>query len=212
MTDEPISPLHRRMIEDMTVRGFTASTQREYIRAVKDFTAFLDRSPDQARAEDLRRFQLHIRSAGASATTMNAAVSALRFFFGVTLGRGDAEVGMTTVSGAARNARRHLPRSPQSSRARPSTRSPLLPSWSGPSGGARCSRRGLGGTTTKRWSHASSAASPTSCRQISSTSCWKLSSALRNSTRAMRSGSRAFDIARHVRCWPRASTEVGPNV
>ncbi len=28
---------------------------------------------------------------------MNAAVSALRFFFGVTLGRGDAEVGMTTV-------------------------------------------------------------------------------------------------------------------
>ncbi len=28
---------------------------------------------------------------------MNAAVSALRFFFGVTLGRDDAEVGMTTV-------------------------------------------------------------------------------------------------------------------
>jgi site-specific recombinase XerD len=85
------------MIEDMTVRGFTACTQRGYIAAVKNFTVFLGRSPEQANPEDLRRFQLHMRSEGASATTMNAAVSALRFFFGVTLGRGDAEVGMTTV-------------------------------------------------------------------------------------------------------------------
>ncbi|MFQ5955869.1 MAG: tyrosine-type recombinase/integrase [Kiloniellales bacterium] len=97
MPDKAINPLRRRMIEDMTVRGFTACTQRGYIAAVKRFTAFLGRSPDQATAEDLRRFQLHMRSAEASATTMNAAVSALRFFFGVTLGRDDAEVGMTTV-------------------------------------------------------------------------------------------------------------------
>ena len=97
MTEQSISPLRRRMIEDMTVRGFTAATQRGYIAAVRRFTAFLGRSPDQASAEDLRRFQVHLRSEGASATTMNAAVSALRFFFGVTLGRGEAEVGMTTV-------------------------------------------------------------------------------------------------------------------
>lgn len=101
MTDTAISPsgspLRRRMIEDMDVRGFTACTQRGYIAAVSNFTAFLGRSPDQAGADDLRRFQVHMRSSGASATTMNAAVSALRFFFGVTLGRGDAEVGMTTV-------------------------------------------------------------------------------------------------------------------
>jgi site-specific recombinase XerD len=97
MTDEAISPLRRRMIEDMTVRGFTACTQRGYLVAVKNFTVFFGRSPDQATAEDLRRFQLHMRSEGASATTMNMAVSALRFLFGVTLGRGDAELGMTTV-------------------------------------------------------------------------------------------------------------------
>jgi len=97
MTEKTISPLRQRMIEDMTVRGFTACTQRGYIAAVKDFTAFLGRSPDQAGAEDLRRYQLHMRSNGASATSMNAAVSALRFFFGVTLGRGDAQVWMTTV-------------------------------------------------------------------------------------------------------------------
>ena len=97
MTDQAISPLRQRMIEDMEVRGFTACTQRGYLAAVKRFTAFLGRSPDQATAEDLRRYQVRMRSEGASATTMNAAVSALRFFFGVTLGRGDASVGMTTV-------------------------------------------------------------------------------------------------------------------
>ena len=97
MTDRAISPLRRRMIEDMTVRGFSASTQRGYIHAVRDFTAFLGCSPDQAGAEDLRRYQLDMRSRGASATTMNAAVSALRFFFGVTLGRHDAQIGLSTV-------------------------------------------------------------------------------------------------------------------
>jgi site-specific recombinase XerD len=97
MTDKSISPLRRRFIEDMTVRGFTPATQRGYLRAVADFTAFFGRPPDQAGAEDLRRYQVHMRSQGASATTMNAAVSALRFFFGVTLGRSDAQIGMTTV-------------------------------------------------------------------------------------------------------------------
>ena len=87
MTEPSISPLRRRMIEDMTIRGFTPGTQRGYLASVKNFTAFLGRPPDRADAQDLRRFQLHMRSNGASATTMNAAVSALRFLFGVTLGR-----------------------------------------------------------------------------------------------------------------------------
>jgi site-specific recombinase XerD len=97
MTNQSISPLRRRMIEDMTVRAFTAGTQRGYLRAVAHFTAFLGRSPDQAGGEDLRRYQLAMRAGGASATTMNAAVSSLRFFFTVTLGRNDANVAMTTV-------------------------------------------------------------------------------------------------------------------
>jgi integrase/recombinase XerD len=97
MTDTSISPLRQRMIEDMALRGFTPSTQRGYLRVVRDFAIFLGCSPDEAGTEDLRRYQLHMRTDGASATTMNAAVSALRFFFGVTLGRGDAGVGLTTV-------------------------------------------------------------------------------------------------------------------
>lgn len=51
MTDDTISPLRRRMIEDMTVRGFTACTQRGYIAAVRRFTVFVGRSPDQALAD-----------------------------------------------------------------------------------------------------------------------------------------------------------------
>ena len=97
MTNTAISPLRQRMIDDMTVRGFTPRTQRGYLVAVTSFAAFLGRPPNQADAEDLRRYQLHMRTSEASATSMNAAVSALRFFFGVTLGRGDANVGMTTV-------------------------------------------------------------------------------------------------------------------
>ena len=97
MTDRSISPLRQRMIEDMEVRGFTACTQRGYIRAVRDFTVFFGCSPDEAAPEDLRRYQHHMRTIGASSPMINTAVSALRFFFGVTLGRGDAEVGMTTV-------------------------------------------------------------------------------------------------------------------
>jgi len=97
MTDRTISPLRRRMTEDMTIRGFTVGTQRGYLVAVENFTSFLGRAPDGATAEDLRRYQLHMRSSGASATAMNTAVSALRFFVGVTLGRDDAQVGMTTV-------------------------------------------------------------------------------------------------------------------
>jgi integrase/recombinase XerD len=89
MTDAPVSALRRRMIEDMTSRRLAPKTQEAYIRAVKNFTAFFGRSPDQASAEDLRRYHLHLASTGITTPKLNAAVSALRFFFGVTLGRQD---------------------------------------------------------------------------------------------------------------------------
>ena len=89
MTDKAISPLRRRMIEDMTIRKLAPKTQASYIRAVRDFSIFLGRSPDQASAEDLRRYQLHLASSGVSIPNQNIRVTALRFFFSVTLGRGE---------------------------------------------------------------------------------------------------------------------------
>ncbi|TFI58861.1 integrase [Sphingomonas parva] len=85
----PISPLRQRMLEDMAMRGLREGTQRDYIRFVRSFAAFLGRPPDTATAEDVRRFQVHQAESGAQAPTVNSAVSALRFFFSVTLDRPD---------------------------------------------------------------------------------------------------------------------------
>ena len=87
MTEAPVSPLRRRMIEDMTVRKFAPRTQEGYIRAVKGFSAFLGASPATARFEDLRRYQLHLASRGAGVPTINHTLTALRFLFTVTLRR-----------------------------------------------------------------------------------------------------------------------------
>jgi integrase/recombinase XerD len=85
MTEEAVSPLRRRMIEDMTIRKFVPRTQEAYIRTVKNFGAFLGASPAKASFEDLRGYQLHLISSGASATTINNSLTALRFLFMVTL-------------------------------------------------------------------------------------------------------------------------------
>jgi site-specific recombinase XerD len=79
--------LRQRLIEDMSVRGFTAKTRSDYIRSVTGFVAFLGRSPDTATAEDIRRFQIHQSEQGMHAPAMNSTVAALRFFFTYTLDR-----------------------------------------------------------------------------------------------------------------------------
>ncbi len=93
----PASALRRRMIEDMTVRGFVAKTRHNYVCHMRAFSAFIGRSPDTATGEDVRRFQLHQSEAGVSVPTRNGAVSALRFFFTVTLDRPDLARRLTVV-------------------------------------------------------------------------------------------------------------------
>jgi integrase/recombinase XerD len=98
MTDQAMTPLRRRMIEDMTVRKFVEKTQKDYIRHVKNLTIFLGRSPDTATAEDLRLYQLHLTDAGVHPPTINGAVSVLRFFFSITLDRPDVTKLLTFVA------------------------------------------------------------------------------------------------------------------
>ena len=85
----PISPLRQRLIDDMNMRRFSHTTQRNYIRDVGRLAAFMGRRPDTATAEDLRRFQVEQREAGVPVPTMNSIVSALRFFYTQTLDRPD---------------------------------------------------------------------------------------------------------------------------
>ena len=97
MTQEAISPLRRRMIEDMTVRNFVEKTRNDYIRHVRTFTTFLGRAPDTAAPEDLRLFQLHQTQTGVGASGINGSVAALRFFFTVTLDRPEMARHLTFV-------------------------------------------------------------------------------------------------------------------
>src|SRR5271154_733391 len=97
MTDKPISPLRQRMIEDMTARHFAEKAQKDYIRHVRKFAAFLGRSPDTAASEDLRLYQLHMTKTHVGTPSINAAVVALRFFFKVTLERDDLVRRLTFV-------------------------------------------------------------------------------------------------------------------
>ena len=71
-----VSPLRQRLIADMTMRRFSADTQRNYLRDVVRLASFLGRSPDTASTEDLRRFQIALQEAGLGVPTMNAGCSA----------------------------------------------------------------------------------------------------------------------------------------
>ena len=84
---KPISVLRQRMIDDMIMRKLSPGTQRGYVRSVKRFVHFFGRSPDEANAEDLRRFQLHLVKEGVSGGSINGTLSGLRFFYDVTLSR-----------------------------------------------------------------------------------------------------------------------------
>lgn len=101
-TQKPsITPLRQRMIDDMRMRKFGDKTQSDYLRAVRNFTKYLGRSPDMATVEDLRNYQLHLVDHGISPASLNAAISGLKFFFTVTLDREEVMAKMQPV---------HLPR------------------------------------------------------------------------------------------------------
>jgi len=96
-TTQSASPLRQRMLDDMRMRKFEPRTQEAYIRSVRKLATYLNRSPHTATAEDLRNFQLHLVDTGTSPTTLNATINGLKFFFGVTLGRGELMAKMQAV-------------------------------------------------------------------------------------------------------------------
>jgi site-specific recombinase XerD len=89
MSIDTVSPLRRRMIEDMNARKLCAATQKGHVRSCKLFAAFLKRSPETATAEDIRRFQLHLSETGVSICNRNRIMTGVRFLLRVTLRRLD---------------------------------------------------------------------------------------------------------------------------
>src|SRR5947208_3625934 len=97
MSDKAISPLRRRLIEDMAIRRLGPKTQHHYIGHVKRFADFLGQSADKATAEDVHRYQVWLASIGTTVPTVNVSATALRFFFKVTLKRRDLADAVVSV-------------------------------------------------------------------------------------------------------------------
>ena len=84
------SPLRQRMIEDMTIRNLSRATQQSYIYAVSKFSRHFGAPPDRLSIEDVLTSQLHLIAQKRSWSHVNQAACALRFFYGVTMGRQEA--------------------------------------------------------------------------------------------------------------------------
>ncbi len=98
---QTISPLRQRMIDDMRMRKFGEKTRLDYVRAVRNFTKYLGRSPDTASVEELRNYQLYLVDNGISPASLNSAISGLKFFYSITMDRSELMAKMQPV---------HLPR------------------------------------------------------------------------------------------------------
>lgn len=90
MTNQPITPLRQRMIEDMTIRRLKEPTQDFYQRAVTKYAQHFRTSPAELGYEHVRQYQLHLARSGCKPGYVNRTMTALRFFYKVTMGQRDA--------------------------------------------------------------------------------------------------------------------------
>jgi len=83
-----MTPLRQRMMEDMEIRNFSPQTIEGYLFYVAQFAKHFKKSPDLLGAEEIRQYRVYlVRERKISVSTMNVALSALRFLYKVTLGR-----------------------------------------------------------------------------------------------------------------------------
>jgi len=83
-----MSPLRRRMTDDMMIRNLSPATRYSYIQVLVRYSRYFGlRSPAGLTLEDARAYLVHLAGRGLAWNTLNQTVAALRFFYGVTLGR-----------------------------------------------------------------------------------------------------------------------------
>ena len=83
----PMSPLRRRMLEDMQIRNYSPHTIDGYLRYVAQFATHFGTSPDRLGPEHISTYQLHLLHTHASESVFIQTVGALRFCYETTLGR-----------------------------------------------------------------------------------------------------------------------------
>lgn len=88
-----MSELRKRMIRDMELRNFSPTTQRGYLRAVTGLAEYYHRSPDRISTEEIQDYVVYLLSERKVAVgTCHAIITALRFFYIVTLEQNGASV------------------------------------------------------------------------------------------------------------------------
>lgn len=83
-----MTPLRRRMIEDLQIRNYSPKTIEIYVAHVSLFARYFGKSPAELGPEEIRNYQAHIIAQGLSWSYFNQAVCALRFLYRTTLSRG----------------------------------------------------------------------------------------------------------------------------
>src|SRR5258708_77477 len=102
----PITPLRANYIRDLVIRGRSKLTQEAYTRYVCDLARYYRRSPELISYEEVTGWLYHlIKERQLSASSVNIAVSAVRFLYAVTLGRETLDL-MASVSHMKRATRR----------------------------------------------------------------------------------------------------------
>jgi len=93
-----MTPLRRRMIDDMTLRNFTKATIKAYVRAVARFARYFRCPPDRLGREHVRAYLLHLlNEQHVSHSYYKLTRCALRFFYRETLGRDDIPASLAPV-------------------------------------------------------------------------------------------------------------------
>ena len=82
------TPLRQKLIEDMQLHGLSSRTQAVYVVAVRQLADHYGKSPDQISEEELRQYFLYLSQIRkVSSSTFQIALSAIKFFFELTLQR-----------------------------------------------------------------------------------------------------------------------------
>ena len=89
-----MTPLRRKMITALDLRGLSSGTSYRYIRCVRAFAAFHHRSPDRLGGDEVRAFLLHLRQLGRAPSTIKVYRAALLFLFVQVLSRPEVMEGV----------------------------------------------------------------------------------------------------------------------
>jgi site-specific recombinase XerD len=88
-----MTPLRQQLITALTLKRYSLKTHEAYIAAVAGLTRYYGRAPDRICNQEIKTYLLHLHEErGLSASTLNVAVSGLRFFYSQVLERSIAEV------------------------------------------------------------------------------------------------------------------------